>query len=230
PAPPRLAARAGDALRVPGDGDRHGDLPPLLGPGLPAHARAHGRRHRQPPGGHLRRSRRPGVPPRGRELPQLHRRERPLPLRERADGERGLDLLPVRLAALGGRDGGLLVFDGRLSPGALFAFIGLLSNFFDPVQQLSQFYQTMLAAMAALEKIVEVLETEPAMADAPGARELPQIAGKVEFADVQFAYSATSAEVLHGVSFAAEPGQTVALVGHTGAGKSTVVKLLARFY
>jgi ATP-binding cassette subfamily B protein len=126
--------------------------------------------------------------------------------------------------------GGILVFDGQLSPGALFAFIGLLSNFFDPVQQLSQFYQTMLAAMAALEKIVEVLETEPAMADAPGARELPQIAGKVEFADVQFAYSPTSAEVLHGVSFAAEPGQTVALVGHTGAGKSTVVKLLARFY
>jgi len=126
--------------------------------------------------------------------------------------------------------GGILVFDGQLSPGALFAFIGLLSNFFDPVQQLSQFYQTMLAAMAALEKIVEVLDTEPAMADAPGARELPQIAGRVEFADVQFAYSATSAEVLHGVSFAAEPGQTVALVGHTGAGKSTVVKLLARFY
>ena len=126
--------------------------------------------------------------------------------------------------------GGILVFDGQLSPGALFAFIGLLSNFFDPVQQLSQFYQTMLAAMAALEKIVEVLDTEPAMADAAGARELPQIAGRVEFADVQFAYSATSAEVLHGVSFAAEPGQTVALVGHTGAGKSTVVKLLARFY
>ena len=126
--------------------------------------------------------------------------------------------------------GGILVFDGQLSPGALFAFIGLLSNFFDPVQQLSQFYQTMLAAMAALEKIVEVLDTEPAMADAAGARELPQIAGRVEFTDVQFAYSATSAEVLHGVSFAAEPGQTVALVGHTGAGKSTVVKLLARFY
>jgi len=126
--------------------------------------------------------------------------------------------------------GGILVFDGQLSPGALFAFIGLLSNFFDPVQQLSQFYQTMLAAMAALEKIVEVLDTEPAMADAAGAHELPQIAGRVEFADVQFAYSATSAEVLHGVSFAAEPGQTVALVGHTGAGKSTVVKLLARFY
>ncbi len=126
--------------------------------------------------------------------------------------------------------GGLLVFRGQLSPGALFAFIGLLSNFFDPVQQLSQFYQTMLAAMAALEKIVEVLDTQPAMADAPGARQLPQIAGKVEFADVYFAYSQSAAEVLHGVSFQAEPGQTVALVGHTGAGKSTVVKLLARFY
>jgi ABC-type multidrug transport system fused ATPase/permease subunit len=126
--------------------------------------------------------------------------------------------------------GGLLVFHGQLSPGALFAFIGLLSNFFDPVQQLSQFYQTMLAAMAALDKIVEVLDTEPAMADAPGARPLPQIAGEVEFADVHFAYSQSSTEVLHGVSFRAEPGQTVALVGHTGAGKSTVVKLLARFY
>jgi ATP-binding cassette subfamily B protein len=126
--------------------------------------------------------------------------------------------------------GGLLVFHGQLSPGALFAFIGLLSNFFDPVQQLSQFYQTMLAAMAALEKIVEVFDTEPAMVDAPGARPLPQIAGKVEFDDVHFAYSQGSTEVLHGVSFRAEPGQTVALVGHTGAGKSTVVKLLARFY
>jgi ABC-type multidrug transport system fused ATPase/permease subunit len=126
--------------------------------------------------------------------------------------------------------GGVLVFDGQLSPGALFAFIALLSNFFDPVQQLSQFYQTLLAAMAALDKVVEVLETEPAMADAPGARPLPQIAGRVELSDVHFAYSQSSAEVLHGVSFSAEPGQTVALVGHTGAGKSTVVKLLARFY
>ena len=126
--------------------------------------------------------------------------------------------------------GGLLVFHGQLSPGALFAFIGLLSNFFDPVQQLSQFYQTMLAATAALDKIVEVLRTEPAMTDAPGARPLPQIAGRVEFRDVRFAYAQGAGEVLHGVSFAAEPGQTVALVGHTGAGKSTIVKLLARFY
>jgi ABC-type multidrug transport system fused ATPase/permease subunit len=126
--------------------------------------------------------------------------------------------------------GGLLVFRGQLTPGALFAFIGLLSNFFDPVQQLSQFYQTLLAATAALDKVVEVLRTEPAMADSQEARPLPEIVGRVEFEDVHFAYSPDSAEVLHGVSFAAEPGQTVALVGHTGAGKSTVVKLLTRFY
>ncbi len=126
--------------------------------------------------------------------------------------------------------GGLLVFHGQLTPGALFAFIGLLSNFFDPVQQLSQFYQTLLAATAALDKVVEVLHTETAMADAPTAETLPQIVGRVEFDDVRFTYAPGAAEVLHGVSFTAEPGQTVALVGHTGAGKSTVVKLLTRFY
>jgi ATP-binding cassette subfamily B protein len=126
--------------------------------------------------------------------------------------------------------GGILVFQGQLTPGALFAFIGLLSNFFDPVQQLSQFYQTLLGAMAALDKVVEVLETEPRLSDSPAAEPLPQIVGRVAFDDVRFAYSPGSAEVLHGVSFTAEPGQTVALVGHTGAGKSTVVKLLARFY
>ncbi len=126
--------------------------------------------------------------------------------------------------------GGLLVFHGQLSPGALFAFLALLSNFFDPVQQLSQFYQTLLGAMAALDKVVEVLETEPAMSDSPTAEPLPPIAGKVEFDGVRFSYAAGGSEVLHSVSFTAEPGQTIALVGHTGAGKSTIVKLLARFY
>jgi len=126
--------------------------------------------------------------------------------------------------------GGLLVFHGQLTPGALFAFLALLSNFFDPVQQLSQFYQTLLGAMAALDKVVEVLDTEPAMSDSPTAAPLPPIAGKVEFESVRFSYAAGGSEVLHSVSFTAEPGQTIALVGHTGAGKSTIVKLLARFY
>jgi ABC-type multidrug transport system fused ATPase/permease subunit len=126
--------------------------------------------------------------------------------------------------------GGLLVFHGQLTPGALFAFLALLSNFFDPVQQLSQFYQTLLGAMAALDKVVEVLETEPSMSDSPTAEPLPPIAGRVEFENVRFSYAAGGSEVLHSVSFTAEPGQTIALVGHTGAGKSTIVKLLARFY
>jgi ABC-type multidrug transport system fused ATPase/permease subunit len=126
--------------------------------------------------------------------------------------------------------GGLLVFRGQLTAGALFAFIALLTNFFDPVQQLSQFYQTLLGAMAALDKVVEVLDTEPEMSDSPTSQPLPPIAGRVEFENVRFSYAPGGTEVLHSVSFTAEPGQTIALVGHTGAGKSTVVKLLARFY
>ena len=109
-------------------------------------------------------------------------------------------------------------------------FIGLLSNFFDPVQQLSQFYQTFLAATAALDNIFTVLDTEPGMTDATDARELPPIQGEVVFDDVHFAYAQGGTEVLHGVSFAVPAGRTIALVGHTGAGKSTIVKLLARFY
>jgi ATP-binding cassette subfamily B protein len=126
--------------------------------------------------------------------------------------------------------GGTLVFEGRLSAGDLFVFIGLLANFFDPVQQLSQFYQTFLAGMAALDKIVDVLETEPRMHDTAEAQPLPEIAGEVRFEHIRFAYPSAGGEVLHDVSFSVQPGQTVALVGHTGAGKSTLVKLLARFY
>jgi ABC-type multidrug transport system fused ATPase/permease subunit len=126
--------------------------------------------------------------------------------------------------------GGVRVLNGEITAGALFVFIGLLSNFFDPVQQLSQFYQTFLAGTAALDKVFDVLETAPAMVDMPGAADLPEIDGRVQFEDVTFAYRRDTAEVLHGISFTAEPGQTIALVGHTGAGKSTIVKLLARFY
>jgi ABC-type multidrug transport system fused ATPase/permease subunit len=140
-----------------------------------------------------------------------------------------VDVLSATATAVVLGYGGLLVFDGRLSPGGLFVFIGLLSNFFDPVQQLSQFYQTFLSATAALDKIFEVLDTAPRMVDARDAVPLPQIRGDVSFEDVRFRYGEGD-EVLHGVSFAVHAGETVALVGHTGAGKSTIVKLLARFY
>jgi ABC-type multidrug transport system fused ATPase/permease subunit len=125
--------------------------------------------------------------------------------------------------------GGYLVFDDAITIGTLFAFILYLSNFFDPVQQLSQLYNTFLAATAALDKIMDVMDEEPEVLDRPGAGELPRIAGDVRFDDVRFSYG-RGAEVLHGIDLDVPAGTTVALVGHTGAGKSTIAKLLARFY
>jgi ATP-binding cassette subfamily B protein len=141
-----------------------------------------------------------------------------------------VDLLSATAMAVVIGYGGVLVIDGQITAGDLFVFIGLLSYFFDPVQQLSQFYQTFLAGTAALDKIFDVLDTDSRLTDREDAEERPEITGRVVFDDVRFAYRDDGAEVLHGVSFTAEPGQTVALVGHTGAGKSTIVKLLARFY
>jgi ABC-type multidrug transport system fused ATPase/permease subunit len=125
--------------------------------------------------------------------------------------------------------GGYLVFGGSMTAGTLFAFIGYLANFFDPVQQLSQLYNTFLSAVAALDKIMGVLDEEPEVRDKPDAVELPRIEGRVRFEDVRFGYG-KGTEVLHGVSLDVTAGTTVALVGHTGAGKSTIAKLLARFY
>ena len=140
-----------------------------------------------------------------------------------------VDLLSATAMAVVLGYGGVLVIDGQITTGDLFVFIGLLSYFFEPVQQLSQFYQTFLAGTAALDKIFDVLDTPPRMLDEPDAWELPEVRGAVAFDHVRFAYG-ENAEVLHGISFSARPGQTIALVGHTGAGKSTIVKLLARFY
>jgi ABC-type multidrug transport system fused ATPase/permease subunit len=125
--------------------------------------------------------------------------------------------------------GGYLYFDGSVTLGTLFAFMLYVQNFFDPVQQLSQLYNTFLSATAALDKIMDVLDEEPQVLDAPGAIALPEVQGHVGFEDVRFSYG-TGPEVLHGLNLDVAPGTTVALVGHTGAGKSTIAKLLARFY
>jgi ABC-type multidrug transport system fused ATPase/permease subunit len=125
--------------------------------------------------------------------------------------------------------GGYLTIEGEMTPGTLFAFILYVSNFFDPIQDLSQLYNTFLAAVAALDKIMDVLDEEPAVVDRPGALELPRIDGHVRFERVRFGYGA-GPEVLHGLDLDVPAGTTVALVGHTGAGKSTIAKLLARFY
>jgi ABC-type multidrug transport system fused ATPase/permease subunit len=125
--------------------------------------------------------------------------------------------------------GGYLVAGGEMSVGTLFAFILYVSNFFDPVQQLSQLYNTFLAAVAALDKIMDVMDEEPEVRDRPGAMELPRIEGHVELKELRFGYG-DGPEVLHGIELDVPAGTTVALVGHTGAGKSTIAKLLARFY
>ena len=125
--------------------------------------------------------------------------------------------------------GGYLLSQGEVSVGTLFAFILYVSNFFDPVQQLSQLYNTFLAAVAALDKIMDVMDEEPEVEDRPGAAELGHIDGDVRLENLRFGYG-TGPEVLHGIDLDVPAGTTVALVGHTGAGKSTIAKLLARFY
>jgi ABC-type multidrug transport system fused ATPase/permease subunit len=140
-----------------------------------------------------------------------------------------VDLLSsVALAVVLGY-GGHLYFGGDVTLGTLFAFMLYVQNFFDPVQQLSQLYNTFLSATAALDKIVDVMDEEPEVLDRPTAQPLPHVEGHVRFEDVRFGYG-EGPEVLHGLDLDVSAGTTVALVGHTGAGKSTIAKLLARFY
>lgn len=125
--------------------------------------------------------------------------------------------------------GGSLVSGHALELGVLVAFIGYLTSFFDPVQQLSQLYNTFQASMAAVRKIYTVLDTAPDLVDAPDAVALPDVTGDLAFEHITFSYDKTT-DVLHDVTFRVASGESVALVGATGAGKSTIIKLLARFY
>jgi len=127
--------------------------------------------------------------------------------------------------------GGIEAISGHTSTGVVFAFIAALNNFFDPIQQLSQLYTTYQSGMAALDKIFGLLDEPPELTDAPGAAALGRIRGELRFEDVSFRYgSADGAWALEGIDLAIPAGQTVALVGATGAGKSTFAKLVARFY
>ncbi len=124
--------------------------------------------------------------------------------------------------------GGYLVTVGETTIGTLVAFIGLLNMAFQPMQELSQLYATLQTALVSLERVFAVLDTEPDLADLPDAHELQTVEGGVEFEEVSFAYGGDP--VLEDVSFRIEPGETLAIVGETGAGKSTIVKLLSRLY
>jgi ABC-type multidrug transport system fused ATPase/permease subunit len=126
--------------------------------------------------------------------------------------------------------GGNQVLDGNgVTIGVLASFVFYLQSFFDPIQSLSQLYTTYQAGMAALDKIFELLDEDPDIADAPDAVELPRVRGEIRFEDVTFSYGG-EAPALDDVSLVVPPGQTLALVGATGAGKSTLAKLVARFY
>ncbi len=128
--------------------------------------------------------------------------------------------------------GGLEAINGHTSTGVVFAFIAALNNFFDPIQQLSQLYTTYQSGMAALDKIFGLLDEEPELSDAPDAIELPPVRGSLRFEDVSFRYGSDDdgAWALRDLDLDIPAGQTVALVGSTGAGKSTFAKLVARFY
>ena len=125
--------------------------------------------------------------------------------------------------------GGNQVIDGAVTIGVLATFVFYLQSFFDPIQSLSQLYTTYQAGMAALDKIFELLDEEPDVADKPDAEELPRVRGEIRFDDVTFSYGGDALALDH-VSLDVPPGQTLALVGATGAGKSTLAKLVARFY
>jgi ATP-binding cassette subfamily B protein len=127
--------------------------------------------------------------------------------------------------------GGYQVIKGEVTVGVLVAFIAALQNFFDPIQSLSQFYTTYQAGMAALDKIFELLDEVPDLVDADDAIELGRIRGEIRFEDVSFGYAgADGAMALSDIDLVVPPGQTLALVGTTGAGKSTFAKLVARFH
>ncbi|MEK6278593.1 MAG: ABC transporter ATP-binding protein [Actinomycetota bacterium] len=136
--------------------------------------------------------------------------------------------------------GGYQAIDGAIAIGVVVAFVGYLQTFFDPIQQLSQLYTTYQQGMAALDKIFDLLDTEPDMTDRPGAIDPGELRGEIRMEGVSFSYVDDAAEreqrgepvewALRDVDLVVPPGQTLALVGATGAGKSTFAKLVARFY
>jgi len=126
--------------------------------------------------------------------------------------------------------GGALVLDDRLTIGELAAFLLFLTSFFAPIQTLVQLYNQYQQGSAAVGKLRELLATEPSVPEAADAVELPPIDGAIELCGVDFAYEPGAPPVLHGVDLRVEPGEVLAVVGPTGAGKSTIAKLVTRFY
>jgi ATP-binding cassette subfamily B protein len=136
--------------------------------------------------------------------------------------------------------GGNQAIEGAIQIGVIVAFVGYLATFFEPIQELSQLYTTYQQGMAALDKIFDLLDTKPDMVDAPDAIDPGVLRGEIAMEGVSFSYDDDAAEkaargepvewAMEEVDLHVPPGQTLALVGATGAGKSTFAKLVARFY
>jgi ATP-binding cassette subfamily B multidrug efflux pump len=149
-----------------------------------------------------------------------------------------VDILSTVAVAIVAGFGGWLVLQDVVTIGVVVAFLTYVQQFFRPVQALSAFYTTAQSALAAAERIFALLDTPPDLVDAPDAQELPRIEGRVEFDHVWFSYGARPGDqpvdeeryVLKDICLVAEPGQTIALVGPTGAGKTTLVNMIGRFY
>ena len=125
--------------------------------------------------------------------------------------------------------GGWQVLQGNLLLGLLITFTLWVQRFFDPIRNITMQYTELQRAMASGQRIFELLDTEPEVADREGAAPIPPIAGRVNIDNVSFAYD-NDVPVLRNVSLDVQPGETIALVGETGAGKTTLVSLIARFY
>jgi ATP-binding cassette subfamily B protein/subfamily B ATP-binding cassette protein MsbA len=126
--------------------------------------------------------------------------------------------------------GGAAVLGERITAGVLVAFILYIDRFFDPIRDLSRRYDALQSTMIGWERIMGLLDTPVEVRDAPGAVELPVLRGEVSFEHVSFHYSDDPAPILTDIDLHIRPGETVALVGETGAGKTTLVKLLSRFH
>jgi ATP-binding cassette subfamily B protein/subfamily B ATP-binding cassette protein MsbA len=141
----------------------------------------------------------------------------------------GVDFMGSLATALVVAVGGYLVLGETLTAGTLVAFVLYVERFFEPIRELAQRYNTFQATMAASERIFNLLDNVPDLVDAPDAYPLPPIEGRVDFEHVTFGYADEEA-VLRDFNLHVGPGQRIALVGETGAGKSTIIRLLARFY
>lgn len=140
-----------------------------------------------------------------------------------------VDFLGILATAIVLWVGGLTVAEGTLTLGVVVAFLAYVTRFFQPIQDLSQLYTTMQSAMAGGERVLELLDTRPSIADAPDALEMPPLIGTVEFRQAGFSYNSET-RILHDINLRIETGSTVALVGPTGAGKTTMANLIMRLY